>query len=419
MAGTIIISLTPQEYFGLIRGSLSLIILAYVARLPLKRSYYVPFMLYAACCAGFSFEILYANSAPTAYLEYVRSQFVSLWGPGLEMALLYHFSLNFVTRKMSGFQKYSLLAAYAYAISNGLWTAIDEPLSFSPGVKTATGYSIGPGYLTRHYPWLLGIPGTPFNYYYLIVTVLTLYALLRPYRAQSGLVKSQIHYLSAGIVIDWVSVVWLSLASYVAKGIPNLQNLIGVTGTAILLVGLTRHKFYRVTPTSETAGVVPQTYPLEGGRSYLAKDIKPSFEAFSELVRNGHEGFCITRTSPEGVRTSYGLETTPIRWLAEEKREDAIPPTDLLGLSLTVKDFVSKAERPVVVLQGIEYLVRLNGFNPVLRLVDGLNEASAPKNGIILLMVLPNTLGQKEEALLAAETTPLPPPSNVEGRTQI
>jgi hypothetical protein len=102
--------------------------------------------------------------------------------------------------------------------------------------------------------------------------------------------------------------------------------------------------------------------------------------------------------------------TTPIRWLAESKRDDAISPVDLLGLSLTVKDFLQKATKPVVMLQGIEYLTTINGFEPNLRLVQGLRDANAEERGILLLPVVPRSLNDRDEALLVAETTPLPLP---------
>jgi len=77
-----------------------------------------------------------------------------------------------------------------------------------------------------------------------------------------------------------------------------------------------------------------------------------------------------------------------IRWLAETKGPDVIPPGDLLGLSLTVKDFLEKAKKLIVMLQGIEYLTTYNGFTPILRLIN-----------------------KQDEALLTTETTPMPMPA--------
>jgi len=62
-------------------------------------------------------------------------------------------------------------------------------------------------------------------------------------------------------------------------------------------------------------------------------------------------------------------------------------------------------------LQGIEYLTTINGFEPNLRLIQGLRDANAEKRGILLLPVVPKSLDEKDEALLVAETSPLPSPT--------
>jgi hypothetical protein len=87
-----------------------------------------------------------------------------------------------------------------------------------------------------------------------------------------------------------------------------------------------------------------------------------------------------------------------------------IPPGDLLGLSLTVKDFMGKAKKPVVMLHGVEYLTTINGFTPILRLIQGLGDENATRNGILILPLTPKSLDEREEALLATETTPMPMP---------
>jgi hypothetical protein len=112
------------------------------------------------------------------------------------------------------------------------------------------------------------------------------------------------------------------------------------------------------------------------------------------------------------ITTLIVLLTVRIPLLAESKSEDAIPPGDLLGLSLTIRDFYGKAEKPVVVLQGIEYLTTINGFAPILRLIQGLSEENAERRGILLLPVAPESLEKRDEALLSAETTPLPKASD-------
>jgi hypothetical protein len=235
------------------------------------------------------------------------------------------------------------------------------------------------------------------------------FLLFRYYRSEkSSLMRGQTRYLIVGLILFFAGFYAFYLTQHIPS-IPSLLNVFGAGGDFILLLGLRKKGFYSVKPVAETATAEgPIMYPLEDGRSYLVHDPKAAFEGFSELVRSGHEGLLITRTVPAEVRKDYGIQTTPIRWLAEAKGQDVISPGDLLGLSLIVKDFLEKAKRPVVMLQGIEYLTTYNGFTPILRLINGLRESSAATGGILILPVLPDSLDKHEEALLASETTPMP-----------
>jgi len=127
-------------------------------------------------------------------------------------------------------------------------------------------------------------------------------------------------------------------------------------------------------------------------------------------VLGGREGFLITSGLPEDARKDYDFSTTTVWSLAESEGGNIIHPGDLLALSLIVKGFLEKSPKPVVMLHGIDYLTRYNGFTPILRLIQGLSEANATKRGILLLHLVPNSLEAKEEALLMAETTPIPSP---------
>lgn len=97
---------------------------------------------------------------------------------------------------------------------------------------------------------------------------------------------------------------------------------------------------------------------------------------------------------------------------AFESDKDAIPPVDLLGLSIAVKEFIEKAPKPVVMLHGFEYLTTINGFAPIFRLMQGLSEQSTAKRGILILPVVADTLNKQDDALLTTETTPMPMPAN-------
>jgi hypothetical protein len=316
--------------------------------------------------------------------------------------------LYFVAPRMSRWQKYVLIGGYAFAAVTVWVPALINPtfLNTTPHLNQF-GWTVGPGTSAAY------LVPSGINVYFTAMSVLVFYLLFRNYFSEkSPLIRGQTKYIIVATILVIAGAYQHYIASYTGgNNIPTLSNLLAAPGDYILLLGLRKKGFYSVTPVAETAkGTTAVTYLLEESRSYLAHDTKASFEAFASLVRNGHEGLSITRIFPDQVRKDYGIQTTPIRWLAEAKGQEAIPPGDLLGLSLTVKDFLQKATRPVVMLQGIEYLTTYNGFTPILKLVQGLTEANAENKGILLLPIVPKSLDEKDEALLVADTNPLPSP---------
>ena len=80
-------------------------------------------------------------------------------------------------------------------------------------------------------------------------------------------------------------------------------------------------------------------------------------------------------------------------------------PTDLLALSLTIQEFLRSVPKPVILLHGLEYLVALNGFEPVYRtLINRLNEVDLRGEALILLSVVKGTLESINEKRVEAET---------------
>jgi hypothetical protein len=307
---------------------------------------------------------------------------------------------------MSRWQKYILLGGYAYVAAT-VWvpTLIDPSFNSTNAFLSATGLTSAPGTATLY----LSPYGVDF--FYTVTGVLIFALLFRYYRSsKSPLVIGQTKYLIVGILLIFAGGYALNIARY--YGGVNLGFIPASAGVFVLLLGLRKKGFYSVTPSTEVAtSATTIRYPLEDGHSYLVHEPRAGFEAFSGIVRSGHQGLLVTRTYPADVRKDYDMQTTPMLWLAESKGDGVIPPGDLLGLSLTVKDFLEKATKPVVMLHGIEYLTTYNGFTPILKLINGLSESNAERRGILILPVLAGSLNKQDEILLASETTPMPMPA--------
>ncbi len=153
---------------------------------------------------------------------------------------------------------------------------------------------------------------------------------------------------------------------------------------------------------------VSRKYTLAPGKCYVFEEAPPSvsFDAFSNLISTADEkgnktvGMAVTRQHPDLVRQKYGLEKTPIYWLATRAGDGVISPTNLGILTQTMVKFVQGNESGVILLDGLEYLVSNNDFNKVLRAVDQVNDHISQSGSRLILPVDPRAFEPRELALL-------------------
>ncbi len=130
---------------------------------------------------------------------------------------------------------------------------------------------------------------------------------------------------------------------------------------------------------------------LEKGVCYLVKEKKPelSYRLFD------------TRQYPERVRRERGLPEVRIIWLSHTPGEDFHNPTAIGTLAKVIQKFIEDNNgEGVVLLDGLEYLIINNGFLQTLMFVEHVNEFVMQRRAILLLPVSPDTLEEKELALL-------------------
>jgi len=142
---------------------------------------------------------------------------------------------------------------------------------------------------------------------------------------------------------------------------------------------------------------------LERGVCYLVKEKKPelSFRLFEMLLAQKIPGLCITRQYPDRVRRERGLTDVRIIWLSHTPGEDYHNPTAIGTLAKVIQKFIEDNNgEGAVLLDGLEYLIINNGFLQTLMFVEHVNEFVMQRRAIILLPVSPDTLEEKELALL-------------------
>jgi len=380
---------------------ITLLVLVFAARIPFRRKYHDVFLVYVIIALLWSVAAFVAQLSGTPAIYLGRAQWAFILGSPLQVALLYYFVLLFVGVRISVLRKLTLVAAAAYLVFyvGGLITS--PGLFFSTPSATATGWIAGTGSLSPY------VTPSGISLIVVVLDVLIFTSLLPFYGcAKSPLVRQQVLYLSGGILLYSAGVQAFYLAIYF--GGANLLPFLVSAAMAVILIGLRKHGFYVATPVGEKSQAVAKTGGLEGGSLYRTFDKDEAFRVFSDLTREGYDGLCIARTYPDEIRKKFGLEATPIRWLAEQKGKEVIPPQDLLGLSLTIKDFLNRASHPVIMIQGVEYRVTVNGFGPILRLLRDLNPLVSEKHAVVIIPVVMNALGEDGQRLFNQTTRPLP-----------
>jgi PAS domain S-box-containing protein len=136
----------------------------------------------------------------------------------------------------------------------------------------------------------------------------------------------------------------------------------------------------------------------------ITKDPTKAFAIFVSTVFGDHEGLCITRTYPPMVRSKYGLEKTPIVWLTGEACDGERTVNSIQDLSIVIGDFLEKAKKPVLLLDGFEYLVTKSGFDSFLRFLQVLKDRIQRAGGLLIAPILVDAFSAKELAHLERET---------------
>ncbi len=177
---------------------------------------------------------------------------------------------------------------------------------------------------------------------------------------------------------------------------------------AELVYSFIMEKSVAVVPALETKRVGRGSGDLETGQIYIVKKHpEKAFEIFASNVFSNHEGLCITRRYPPKVRSEYGLEKTPIVWLTSEASESEKTVQSIQDISIIIANFMEKATSPVILLDGLEYLVTNSGFDSLIRFLQVLNDRLQRKSGVLFAPILEEAFGTKDLALLHRETVNL------------
>lgn len=156
-------------------------------------------------------------------------------------------------------------------------------------------------------------------------------------------------------------------------------------------------------PTDDSSEMIP-------GLSYIVEEQRPKrfFELYKALIADGMAGFAISRTNPRLIAKAFDLETKDFYWLTdrEVKGHKSVPPS-LESIIYFIEEFMDNNSSGVIMMDGLEYLIGNNTFNPVIRFLRRLVDKVSTTECILIVSLAPDTLDPSQVTLLEKDLYPL------------
>jgi Na+/proline symporter len=166
-----------------------------------------------------------------------------------------------------------------------------------------------------------------------------------------------------------------------------------------------------VSDLMKSYGRSPYEISLLPGTTYVIEEEKPSksLALFSELVNHGMDGLCLSRYNPETLQDRYNIPPQTVIWLTQKSEPGyrTVDPTNFPRLSSMISEFLGRASYPVILLEGLGYLITQSNYETVLRFIQSQRDEIALKDAIELVHIDPLSLDTKELHRLESEMEPL------------
>ena len=142
---------------------------------------------------------------------------------------------------------------------------------------------------------------------------------------------------------------------------------------------------------------------LEAGDSYICESHDRCYKVFAELSMHGVPGLCIVRDDPTKLVERYGLDRESVLLLASRPIRGFSAVNDLQEISLTFSKTLKEAHEPIILLDGIEYMITMFGFERVFNFLQEKKFDILEADAILLLPIDTMTLNDQQKALLSSE----------------
>lgn len=123
-------------------------------------------------------------------------------------------------------------------------------------------------------------------------------------------------------------------------------------------------------------------YHLNPGNTYFVKD---GYSLFQDAVSCGAFGLVATTTHPQQIKEKYHFTSTPIIGISDEAVEMGVKPEDIKRMSILLMNFMKKIGNAVVLLDGIDTLITINGFEKMRWIIQILNNTARTTKSCLII----------------------------------
>jgi len=160
-----------------------------------------------------------------------------------------------------------------------------------------------------------------------------------------------------------------------------------------------------ITAALEGTAYTTADVTLEPGAVYLIKDHDDNaLDLFVSALNKGFAGLGIVRDDPRKIKKKYHLEKTPFIWLTGNKIEGVPCEKEVQVLFSLIREFMTKSEKSVVLLEGVDYLILENDLEQVTKIIHNFQDLVSGQQKMVIITVNPNLLGPEKMKVIEALT---------------
>ena len=173
-------------------------------------------------------------------------------------------------------------------------------------------------------------------------------------------------------------------------------------GTVMGILSMVRDITERKNAEKKMREFVYKVNNISPGECYLHKSSDAVYNIFTQLVLHGVPGLCISREKPEKL-IKYGIPKERIILISSTPLKGFKAIENLQEISLVISDFLKKHTAPIVLLDGLAYMISRFDFKPMFKFIQEKRFNFIETGATLLMPVNLAAFTEKERSLLTSE----------------